>query len=309
MGTKRGRDEITDDPDAPDAKKPDSTASAPQVVPDDIDPVVPDDINPVVPGDIEPPVEAVYLGHGAFHLFGLHHIATRGISASVVRAKSDAERTEEVILKIEDIEQIGGKLEEAILLAHWSKYPVEMSTNKSAVFRGGVARSLAWMIDAMAEATLPGIALILLKDIKPSSVRNQFKDRNRGDVASTEEYTLWKNRDAQLTTLSKELNTRIAVENIDELATMHTNRRMFRSVIDRRGSLWDAYVPYIKEARKPTDGAINLSKALLTMYVFNVQIDGWDQTMRGSKKNISAEVAGLKRELLEQLEIEYKCFV
>jgi len=313
IGSKRTRDEIADDVDAPDAKKPDSIAPAPPVVtpdaidpvaPDAIEPVAPDAIEPVAPDAIEPVVEAVDLGHDAFNEFGLHHIVTRGISASVVRVKSNVERTEEVILKVDDIEQIGGKMDESTILAHWSKYAV-VSKNKIAMFRGGVATSLARMIDAVSEATVPGIALILLNEIKPSSVRNNFKDPNRGQTASPEEYTLWKKRDAVVTALCKELNTRIAIENIDELATMHTNRRMYRSIIDRGGSLWESYIPYIKEARKPTDGEINLPKALLTMYVFNVQIDGWGQTMRGSKKELRVEVAGLKREILEQLEVEY----
>lgn len=251
-----------------------------------------------------PPV-AIDLGPGAFRRFGMHHLCTRALTATVTRNEANPAIADEVVLEVTDVDRIGGEVEAAALRAEWSKYAAELYKHTKAVFRGGDAVSLALLVDATNEAAHPGLARTLLQNINPGKIRNNFKDPLKGEAASRDEHNAWKVRNEHICSLMHELNARIAEANVDELAKMHTNRRLSRPVFPRSGRQWATYIPYIRSARKPADGEIDLSKAMLVFCIYTIQIDGWEQAMTGSKDKLRKEVAGLSREIRDQLEVEY----
>lgn len=275
MGLKRPREDSDPEEDPPSAKR------------------VPD-----YAFDIEPPFD---LGPNAFERYGMKSVINKTVSADVVHDSENNERVKEVVLKVEDASRL-----DAALRAVWHEHAVEWPERRKAVFRGAVARALAVLVDAAHEVSQPGYARIVLKHLMPAATTNRLKNPHVASVDTHgDDSKAWFARDQQVCAFLHELDGRIAEHHTTELARMHNNRRMGIGVIDRKGKTWNDFVPYIQDAHKPTDGVVDLAKAMLAYYVYDVQLDGWGHSISGPKYHLREEVLTLQCELREQLKMEY----
>ena len=280
MGPKRSRDDSDSGEGSPSAKR-----------------------GPAYVFDTEPVFD---LGPNAFERYGIKYIINKAVSADVVHYSENKERVKEVVFKVEDASRLDGDRADAALRAAWHEHAAEWPERRKAVFRGAVARALAVLVDAAYEVSQPGYAMIVLKQLMPAAITNRLKNPHAGgDDTHVDDSKTWFARDQQIWTFLHELDGRIAEHNAKELARMHNSRRMGRGAIDRKGKAWKDFVPYIREARKPAEGVMDLAKAMLAYYVYDVQIDAWGHSISGPKDELRTEVLGLEREFREQFKVEY----
>jgi len=246
------------------------------------------------------------LGPKAFERYGIKYILNKAVSAGVVHDSETKQRVKEVVFTIEDASRLDGDRADATLRAVWHEHAAEWPERRTVVFRGAVARALAVLVDAANEVSQPGYSLIVLKQLMPSAITNPFKNPHAGSADTHGDDTkTWFVRDKQIWAFLHELDGRIVEHNAEELARMHNSRRMGRGAIDRNGKTWNDFVPYISDARKSAEGVMDLAKAMLVYYVYDVQIDAWGHSISGPREELRAEVLGLEREFREQFKAEY----
>ena len=249
---------------------------------------------------IEPPFD---LGPHAFERYGIKYIINNAVSAGVVHDAKEG--VKEVVLKVEEASRLQDDRTDAALRVVWHEHAAEWPERRKAVFRGAAARALAVLVDAAHEVSRPGYALIVLKRLMPAAIKNQFKNPNFGSAAEHGDSETQFARDKQISAFLRELDGCIAEPNMEELARMHNSRRLGRGAIDRKGKTWKDFVPYIRDARKPADGVLDLAKAMLALYVYDVQLESWGHSISGRKDELRTEVLGLEREFREQFKTEY----
>lgn len=257
---------------------------------------------------LPPPLALDYdLGPNAFDAFGFPYVVSRGIEANIEYKSPLSAMVLSVTMEITNesyLNEISPTLASEIRRI-WFAHATDWPTRRRAVFKGACAAALAVFVQACLEVRFPGYGEQVLVTYIPEAVRNGFANPYNGSLDAEAHKENWRRRNNEITSLVVNLNIRVARKHWKELAQMYKNRRTQKSVFER-GTTWEHNTDYINAACKKETESFDLERAVLTLYVYIVQIDAWSATLKGDKTNLTKSVTCLRDEFVKAFKQQFK---
>ena len=239
----------------------------------------------------------------SFHEFGIEFVVSGQIVAVIEYESLDPEMPKEVSLSMDNFHPKDTRPQLRVA-QHWFKYATDWPEKRKALFRGEVAKALAPMVEAALEVARPSYTRSVLKEYFNMALSNPNPSPHYGGTTCVD-FSGWYTREAEISKMLASMDARVAAACTDELAKMYTNRRLGNSIVER-GPMWASHLPYVSAARKPEGGDLDLPRALLTLYVYVVQLDAWEVGhIVGDKAAMRQQVCGLEREFKAQFAKEF----
>jgi hypothetical protein len=243
------------------------------------------------------------LGDDVVDDFGINFIVTGVIAAKIKYHPGEVGgvgRVHSIELEVTKPWKIPHKVRLAVQ-TKWRRYASSIEGTTKATFTGEASKSLLVFVEAALEVAESNYARHALAVAVPFAVYNRYQYA----PFTRESISIADAREEAIQALSSKINLRFVRAHAAEIATMHSNRRLRRPIF-KRGKLWNDNLKMLREARKPDDGPLDLTRALLTLYTFDVHVDGWRASIKGPKSDVHVELLALKNETRCQFAIESK---